>query len=133
MEYQDLFAGLTTFTVSNDKGDHYTYKITRKDSEQYGEKYFVNLLSGPDNENSYSYMGLLMLNSNLILTRASKFKEESLSVQVFNFAMRILEHIQEMPKGYDILPAGKCFRCGRKLTTPESIKSGYGPYCRSQI
>lgn len=133
MQYQDLFAGRTTFTVSNNKDAHYTYKVTKNISKQYGEKYFVNLLSGPDNESSYTYMGLLMLNSDLIITRSSHFKDESLPVKVFNFAMRILEGVQKIPQGYDILPAGKCFKCGRKLTTPESIKSGYGPYCRSQL
>jgi len=32
-------------------------------------------------------------------------------------------------KGYTILGEGRCVRCNRLLTTPESIKSGIGPIC----
>ena len=28
-----------------------------------------------------------------------------------------------------VFHSGKCGKCGKKLTTPESIKSGLGPYC----
>jgi len=27
----------------------------------------------------------------------------------------------------------KCGKCGKKLTTPESIKSGLGPYCSNMV
>ena len=33
----------------------------------------------------------------------------------------------------DFLPSAKCCRCGRKLTTPESIADGIGPECREAL
>jgi hypothetical protein len=34
-----------------------------------------------------------------------------------------------LPEGYKIQHEGKCCRCGRTLTTPESIERGIGPEC----
>ncbi len=31
------------------------------------------------------------------------------------------------------LRSGRCWRCNRTLTTPESIQAGIGPYCASQL
>jgi hypothetical protein len=42
------------------------------------------------------------------------------------------QHYFKNPNGYKTIKvyhSGKCGKCGRKLTTPESIKSGLGPYC----
>lgn len=131
MEYKDLFAGKTTFTISNGKDEHYTFKVIQ--IQDYS-RYIVKLLTGPDNSNSYTYLGMLF-NTDLkpvSLTNKSKFTKSSKPYRVFCFAQSILGGITKLPKGYSILPSGTCFKCGRKLTTPESIKTGYGPICREQ-
>jgi hypothetical protein len=38
-----------------------------------------------------------------------------------------------MPDGVVIWHEGRCGRCGRRLTVPESIESGYGPECIGKI
>src|SRR5438046_137309 len=39
---------------------HYTYRVNYKPaSGQYKEAYFLQLLTGPDNTKSYSYLGML--------------------------------------------------------------------------
>ena len=128
MKYQDLFAGKTTFTVSNNKDQHYTFKV--KQIEDY-DRYIVSVLTGPDNNHSYTYLGMLWDKSErpVTLTKKSKFTLTSNPYKVFKYAQAVLCGKSELPEGYDILPSGTCFKCGRKLTTPESIKSGYGPIC----
>jgi len=34
-----------------------------------------------------------------------------------------------MPDNVEFYHSGNCAKCGRKLTTPESIKNGLGPIC----
>ena len=38
-----------------------------------------------------------------------------------------------MPLTLTVFHDGKCGRCGRKLTVPESIQSGLGPVCAGQV
>jgi len=131
IEFKNLLAGKATFTVSNDKKEHYTFKVTRSKDKRV---YFVALLTGADNEHSYQYIGLLMpTHKKMRVTSASKMSDDSIPVKVFNWAMKIIDNVKALPEGYDILPAGKCFKCGRKLTQPESIKSGLGPHCRKML
>lgn len=127
MEYKDLFAGKTTFTVSNGK-EHYTYKVLQ--IQDY-DRFIVKVLTGPDNTRNFTYLGMLFSTAEtpVKLTQKSKFTPTSLPYKVFCFAQAALCGRIELPKGYSILPSGTCFRCGRELTTPESIKTGYGPVC----
>jgi hypothetical protein len=39
----------------------------------------------------------------------------------------------ELPKGLKVHHEGRCCRCGRKLTVPESIETGLGPECASRL
>lgn len=122
-----ITAGKATFTVHNDKGEHYTYRITKKEYS-WGFLFFIGLLTGPDNESSYTYMGALRDNK-CGITKASKMSPTSLPVQVFNWAMSVIAKGKTVPEGYGILHEGHCGRCGRTLTTPESIERGIGPEC----
>ena len=126
MKYQDLFAGKAIFTVSNNKGKHYTFKVDAQSEDGY---WFVSLLVGKD----YKYLGTIFFKGGpLRLSDASKFNKDSLPYKVFVFAQKVLDGVIKLPEGYSIENSGTCFRCGRKLTTPKSIKSGYGPYCRGK-
>ena len=122
-------AGNSTFTVSNNKGEHYTFKIMK--AEQW-EKWFVRLLTGPDNESSYTYLGKFE-NNRLEMTAKSKMLPDSKPVQVFNWAIKQVNDRKPLPDGYAIQHCGKCGRCGRKLTVPSSIESGFGPECITLI
>lgn len=132
-----LFAGNSTFTVSNNKGEHYTFKV---ESAKNGltnlnpKTYFVKLLTGPDNSNSYTYLGMIK-NGRTVLTNKSKYKKESTPLKVINWALNKILNINasKIPKGYSIDHAGSCGKCGRKLTTPESIKLGLGPVCAGRL
>ena len=55
-----ITAGHAIFTVSNPTGIRYTYRVMHKEANNgYTEAYFVSLLTGPDNTEDYSYLGML--------------------------------------------------------------------------
>lgn len=146
-----IWAGKAIFTVSNPRGEHYTYRVTRKDPEPGGRyptaAWFVAVLTGPNNDHDYTYLGMLLRpdapdapDANHVpivpickLTRASQYGTESRPVAVFNWAMRVLYGASTIKPGYSILHAGKCARCSRQLTDPESLRTGLGPVCREGV
>lgn len=123
-----LNAGNATFTIANPENKRYTYKV------KYSKKLhrsFVFMLTGNNNETDYTYMGMMLL-SDFVLTNKSKYIATSLPVKVFNYALDIIKGDKELQPGYFLEHNGHCGRCGRKLTTPESIKAGLGPVCVSK-
>lgn len=123
-------AGNCTFTVDNGKGKHYTYKvIASKPSAQWPvPALFAKLLTGSDNESSYTYMGMIK-NHFFKTTQKSAYTESCVPVLVLKWALEVLRGERSLPAGYSILNEGRCCRCGRKLTHPESILTGIGPEC----
>ena len=124
-----LGAGKAIFTVSNPQGERYTYKIRKKPDTPY----FASVLYGPDNYTNYRYLGVYIPNHQgrpeLRLTRKSHYSEESRQARVFAWAIQVIHGEKELPTGYSIHHEGKCGRCGRRLTVPSSIESGFGPEC----
>jgi Family of unknown function (DUF6011) len=118
--------GKAIFTVSNPKGEYYTFKILHPKKKPF----FVSLLNGPDNTSNYVYLGIYNpQNFQIYLTEKSKFNTESTPVKVVRWAIKQISLNKQMPYGYKIQHENKCCRCGRKLTTPESIENGIGPEC----
>jgi hypothetical protein len=126
-----VLAGRAIFTVANATGDHYTFKVSKKEFDDGGEIYFVGLLTGPANESDYTYMGVLNVASGDVrLTAKSRFTDETLPVKVARWALGLIWNAGEAPAGYAVAHAGKCGACGRTLTDPVSIECGIGPVCR---
>lgn len=134
-------AGRAIFTVEVPKDfvenykshPHYTYRIRIKEEKDQPPKWFVDLLSGPDNINSYTYMGRMSPETgNVVLTKKSKITEDAWSYRILRRCLaRIFE---DKPKkitdaGFNVHHEGMCGKCGRRLTVPESIETGLGPIC----
>jgi hypothetical protein len=118
--------GKAIFTVSNPAGEHYTFKIRHPENKPF----FISLLKGPDNMSDYTYLGIYNpQNFQVYLTAKSKFKDESTPVKVIRWAIKKIANKEVIPTGYNIQHENKCCRCGRRLTTPESIDNGIGPEC----
>lgn len=133
-----ILGGKAIFTVSNPTGERYTFKVNRKDAvpgSPYGDQptYFVKLLTGPDNGSDYTYLGILTPGGLVKLTRASKFSDTTKPVLVIRWAVGIVFSGQALPPGYKLHHEGHCGRCGRLLTVPESVDSGFGPECSARI
>lgn len=122
--------GNALFTVSH--GDeHYTYKIRQADAWTSNplntNPYFVYILSNPTD---YTYLGRFdpaLLD--LQLTKASKMKLDSTPVRVIRWIFTLYRKSLPIPEGYAVQHEGRCCKCGRTLTTPESIDRGIGPVC----
>lgn len=122
-----------TFTISSPT-KHFTFKISASKSlNDNGKVLFLKVLTGPDNESSYSYVGILRQNVDfrpaIVPTRKSKVGMDAQSVKALLWVLRQIYFNKELPEGYDVLHSGHCAACGRKLTTPESIEMGLGPIC----
>jgi hypothetical protein len=118
-----LFSGNATFTVSNPNGEHYTFRIRQPDENA---PFFLNWL---DNEARYSHLGILQREGGILLTRESKARRGDKVYKVAAWAIAITQHDKPLREGCTIKHAVKCGKCGRKLTTPESIERGIGPEC----
>ena len=122
-----VLAGRAVFTVNNDKGDHYTYKISKHKTD---DMYFANVLSGGCD--MYSYMGVFDKDAHVIYKGRKGMSPEAKSVKVLTWAMKVIDGKATLPQGYNIQHEGRCGRCGRPLTDPESIRTGLGSVCREK-
>lgn len=122
-----LLAGHATITIANPAtGNRFTYRIKKADQVPNG--FLVFVLTGANNESDYRYIGILRQNANdtlsFGLTRKSAFGADAPSVKAFFF---FAAHVDDFR--LEVWHEGRCCRCGRKLTVPESIATGIGPVC----
>jgi hypothetical protein len=124
-----ITAGRAIFTISNGRGERFTFKVTKPEDRFRGE-YFASVMKGSDNESDYKYCGMMSGERfTLRATKGSKFGADTKEFKVLAFALDVIAGRRALPAGYELLHAGKCGRCARTLTTPESIKRGIGPEC----
>lgn len=129
-----MFAGKATFTLRNSKsGNRFTYKVSapRKQSNPSRPIYFVSVMTGTDNEKSYSFVGTLFGKFTYQHSRKSSLLQTAPSVNVFERFLAIVEN-HHLPNNVEIWHEGTCCHCGRKLTVPESLISGWGPECNKK-
>lgn len=126
-----VLGGNATVTIESEKtGTHYTYRVRKSED---GNATFVSVLAGPNNENDYRYMGLLIGDTMQVKpTRKSSFACESVPVRSINY---VLAHVNagQMPPHAIVRHEGRCGACNRKLTTPESLDRGIGPDCWERL
>jgi len=135
-----LTAGKAIFTVTLANDEHMTYRVNQPKPDLYGAKkgqpkpFFIGKLTGPDNTNSYSYLGILDPETlEVKITRNSKYTDTSEAVKVLKLALESIRLGVHETKIKDILHCGYCGRCGRLLTVPESIQTGIGPECAGRM
>lgn len=118
-------AGKATFTVTSKRtGTRFTFKVTKPSPDS---PHFVKVLTGADNENSYTFLGTIFNESVFRHGGKSKISPDAPSAQAFAW---LWSHInQDLHRAVEVHHEGKCCRCGRKLTTPESVTNGFGPEC----
>lgn len=130
-----VLAGDAIFTIETpDK--HHTYRVEHSPAtERWAESWFVKLLTG--NDNDYTYIGKLDdFTGQLKLTAKSKLPADAFPIRLFNRVMARVwadDHDSYEQHGYKTHHKGKCGRCGRTLTVPTSVESGFGPECIKMI
>jgi hypothetical protein len=135
-----ILAGNAYFTVRSLKtGTRYTYRVNRARCSRCGKldcscwahpTYFVALLTGPDNTADYTYLGMLR-EGRFAATRATGAQAAGKPFAAFRWVWERLAR-GEYPAAVEIWHEGRCGRCGRRLTVPESVERGIGPECAAK-
>jgi Family of unknown function (DUF6011) len=126
-----ILAGNATFTIASQKtGARFTFRVRAKDKEN-PSFWFVAVLTGNDNENDYEYLGTLG-NGAYRHGKKSRIAPDAGSAKAFAWFWKMLQG-GELPAVCEFFHAGKCGRCGRTLTVPESVASGLGPECATRV
>jgi hypothetical protein len=134
-----VIAGNAVFTLRSEKtGTHFTYRVRRPQNfSPITPVWLVQVLTGPSNEDDYEYLGVIRPAANLTdLSYSygvrSRIRADAPSAVAIGWALRRLLAKQPLPS-CQILHEGRCGRCGRRLTVPESIQSGFGPECIDHV
>lgn len=131
-----VLAGRATITVrSRATNTRFTYRIrSPRTNNRNRPIWFVQLLSGADNENSYQYLGNIYGDHSYRHGRKSRITTDANSARAFNWFWSVIQSGNEaLLRQAEVWHEGRCGRCGRKLTVPESIVSGFGPECIHKI
>lgn len=140
---QFIFAGNATFTLVSKKTlKRFTYRVRRADARSNFSAediafrpWFISLLTGPDNDGSFTYLGAVFPvkqhpgkwtyahshKSPLTINEPSAYALEWFCWSLATRSPKLSE--------IEVWHEGRCGRCGRKLTVPESIATGFGPEC----
>lgn len=112
-----------TYRVESAHGDG-AFRLSRA-------THFVSVLVGPDNGRNYKYLGTIFDRRTYGHGKKSKIDQLAFSAVAFAWVWRKLTR-DEMHPELGVWHEGRCGRCGRRLTTPESVASGLGPTCRGR-
>ena len=121
-----VFAGNSIFTLKSLRtGKHFTFKFKKRQSSSY--LFYVMVLSG----STYEYIGSIV---NGIFRVTPTVKNDlrtktHLEQETIKWFLRQLSSKKELNENLEIWHDGKCGRCRRTLTHPDSISSGLGPEC----
>jgi len=121
-----------TYTIqSKTTGEHRTFKIHTQaaDAEFAPGRRIVSLLSGP--ENTSDYAGFAFIDDDGIRVWSSKRGQglwETYAKMLWELSIDGAFSTWAA-KGFTIMGEGRCIKCDRLLTTPESVASGIGPVC----
>ncbi|KFH18417.1 hypothetical protein ELZ19_06775 [Brucella abortus] len=124
-------AGRAVLTLTSRRtGARFTYRVRR--AEDKDDLHFVGLLTGPDNTGDFTYIGVLS-GGRFRLTAKSRSTMEAPSVRAVDFFARKVLCEGVLPEELEVRHEGRCGRCGRALTVPESIDRGIGPECQHRV
>lgn len=132
-----ILAGNARFTLVSPKtGQRFTYRV-RAAQQEGDRRFFVSVLTGADNESSYTYLGTVFPpkpgaeRGDFGHGRKSTIGKGAPSAKAFAWFWSLIQAGANPP--CEVWHCGKCGRCGRALTVPESIASGIGPECAKKV
>lgn len=126
-----MLAGNAHVTFQSRRTDtRFTYRVqaaifARKPQRDGGPSHFVSVLTGPDN---YTYLGCVYRRQIYAHGKKSRIAKDAPSAVAFAWVWGHLSAGKMHPE-LAIYHEGRCGKCGRRLTTPESIATGLGPVC----
>lgn len=127
-----ILAGNARVTFKSVKtGDHFTFRIKKAkpaegSTRQIPEVWFVSVMYDYESD-GYQYLGIIR-NGKFGASLKSQNMKSAPSYKCFSWSWEHLDH-----ENLEVWHEGRCGRCGRALTDPQSIESGYGPECRRKV
>lgn len=114
-------------------GTRFTYRIQAAHGEgafrASAVTHFVAVLTAPDH---YDYLGCIFDSVRYAHGKKSRINEYAPSAVAFGWVWDRLQMTRMHPE-LAVYHEGRCGKCGRRLTTPESIETGLGPVCAGRI
>lgn len=110
----------TTFLNTESK-NRFTFQVRKHKKDDI---FFVSVLTGPD---SYTFIGSIKQNKYKHSPK-STISAAAKSVKTFEYVFNKLV-INTLSEIVEIWHEGSCGKCGKRLTDPKSIKSGFGTFC----
>jgi hypothetical protein len=131
-----LLAGNAVATFQSRKtGKRFTYRVRLApvhDGDTREPLFFVSVLDGPNNDSDYAYLGCVYTPSQVYRHgRKSRIAFDAPSAVAFDWVWAQLQRGAMHPE-LAVYHEGRCGRCGRRLSTPESISIGLGPTCANR-
>jgi hypothetical protein len=124
-----ILAGKARFTVVSPKtGNRFTYKVSRKEVDGGKVLHFVKVLTGQDNDSDYTFLGTIFDGREYRRSFKSSIGPQAPSAVAFAWLVSRLVAGKDLA-GVSVHHEGRCGRCGRTLTVPSSIETGFGPEC----
>lgn len=116
--------GIVTM-LSKATGNHRTFKIWRQpaDSKFFPGERLVGMLNGSDNTNDYQAFGMIGAEGTINLWRKHQ------GGKFFEWAKACLQSPEKFLHQVEFNFEGRCRKCNRPLTCPQSVKEGIGPIC----
>ena len=135
-----VFAGNARLTlVSKKTGARFTYRVSAADGDGPAS-HFVSVLTGPDNEGDYTYLGLYRWQDVMRSGpghyehgRKSAISPDAPSAKAWQWFDMLTIGRGLIPTDLEIYHENHCGRCGKLLTTPESVTRGFGPECAGRL
>lgn len=126
-----ILGGNARVTIrSKVSGVRFSYRVRKSED---GSIFFVSVLTGSDNEGDYTYAGTLKPSERFRHGVKSKIQAGAPSVKAFDWVWAQLLTKETLPETLEVFHEGRCGRCNRALTVPESIESGFGPECINHV
>jgi hypothetical protein len=132
-----ILAGNAYFTlVSKLTGNRKTFNVRLQPvtKERPLPCYFVKLLTGSENsaDESYRYLGFMYVDEGEPVFRMNENRHFANACAAFEWLIHFIDDPIASAKFFEqseFWHAGRCGKCGRMLTDPESIARGIGPTC----
>ncbi len=117
------------FTVADGK-QHRTFRIHTQpqDAGFAPGKQIISYLSGPDNGADYVQFAFVAGDR---IFPWKRFQTSGYDT-IIAAARYLVQGNHEQAGKFYAMQSGCCYRCGKLLTTPESVAAGLGPTCRNK-
>lgn len=126
-----MLAGNATFTITSKKtNQHYSYKVTKTKGNK--PVWYVHIQY---RYNDYMYAGFITIqNGKYTFVKGIKGNCDNNDIRIISL-LWTLRHANDsdIDEKLDIHHEGKCCKCGRPLTNPDSIELGIGPECAKML